>query len=270
MLRNLSIWLTSLCALLASCLLPQNAHSAQPRLCHGRCWKPQPASSFSYQLQGKIRIHVNANVFDVDAIETPRRTIRRMHKNGQRAVCYVSAGSWENWRPDATHYPDSLLGSDLDGWPGERWVDIRDRRLRSLLIRRINICKRKGFDGIEFDNVDSYTQKTGFDLTASDQVKFNRWLANAAHARGLAAGLKNSPAQVKALHRWFDFAVVEQCFQYNECRSYLPFIRARKPVYVAEYHIPLNRFCKQARRLKISAARYTLSLDGRRWPCPKP
>jgi hypothetical protein len=34
--------------------------------------------------------------------------------------------------------------------------------------------------------------------------------------------------------RSFDFAVVEQCFQYRACRAFLPFTRARQAVFEAE------------------------------------
>src|SRR2546423_58618 len=81
------------------------------------------------------------------------------------------------------------------------------------------------------DNVDGYTNATGFPLTAADQLRFNRWLAREAHKRRLAVGLKNDPGQVRKLARAFDFAVVEQCFQYDECRAFSPFVRKRKAVF---------------------------------------
>jgi hypothetical protein len=248
-----------------------SAHAGPgPVPCRNSCWKPSIGTSFAWQLQGTIRTGTTADVFDVDAVDTPRRTLDELHRRGRRVVCYVSAGSWERWRSDSSRYPDSLLGEDLDGWPGERWVDIRDARLRPIIARRIAACARRGFDGIEFDNVAGYTNQTGFDLRYMDQIRFNRWLANTAHRHGLAVGLKNDPAQVRALVRWFDFAVVEQCFQYDECGRYVPFIRARKPVYVAEYDLPLARFCTRARKLRFSAARYRLDLAGPRWACAWP
>ncbi|MCB0880507.1 MAG: endo alpha-1,4 polygalactosaminidase [Thermoleophilia bacterium] len=256
--------------LLASVPAGADAAAPNPVRCRGRCWDPPVATSFAWQLQGKLRVRRGVDVFDVDAADTPASFVRGLHRRGRRAVCYLSAGSWERWRADAGSYPDAILGSELEGWPGERWVDIRDPRLRPILAERMAACVRKGFDGIEFDNVDGYSNDSGFDLTAMDQVRFNRWLANAAHLRGLAVGLKNEADQVGALHRWFDFAVVEQCFQYDECDRFAPFVRAGKPVFVAEYTLPLARFCAKARGMRLSAARYPLDLDGRRWACAWP
>ncbi|GAL06248.1 endo alpha-1,4 polygalactosaminidase precusor precursor [Photobacterium aphoticum] len=65
---------------------------------------------------------------------------------------------------------------------------------------------QKGCDGVEPDNVDGYKNNTGFDLTADDQLTFNRLLANEAHARNLSIGLKNNVEQVPELVTYFDFA----------------------------------------------------------------
>ena len=60
-------------------------------------------------------------------------------------------------------------------------------------------ARAEGFDGVEADNVDGYANDSGFPLTAADQLRFNRFLARAAHARGLSIGLKNDLGQAAAL-----------------------------------------------------------------------
>ncbi len=85
----------------------------------------------------------------------------------------------------------------------------------------------------------------------------------------MAVGLKNDTAQVKALVRDFDFAVVEQCFEYRECGRYSPFVKAGKPVFVAEYSVKPARFCASARRLRFSAIYKRLALGRFRRTCPR-
>jgi hypothetical protein len=88
---------------------------------------------------------------------------------------------------------------------------------------------------VEADNVDGWDNPTGFDLSGADQLAYNRWLAEQAHARGLAIALKNDGDQVTDLVDAFDLAVVEQCVELEECEQYEPFVAAEKPVFVAEY-----------------------------------
>jgi hypothetical protein len=73
----------------------------------------------------------------------------------------------------------------------------------------MEMCKAKGFIAVDPDNVDGYTNDNGFDLTAADQLDFNKWLAATAHGLGMAVGLKNDPGQVAELEPYFDFFVVE-------------------------------------------------------------
>lgn len=216
-----------------------------------------------WQLSGGVRTTVAADVYDVDALDTPSATLGALRREGRRVVCYVSAGSWERGRPDAGDFPARLLGKQLDGWPDERWLDVRALAvLQPILRERITGCAHKGFDGIEFDNVDGYANDTGFPIAPSDQLRFNRWLADEAHRHGLAAVLKNDDDQVQDLVRWFDASLVEQCFEFDECEAYLPFVRAGKPVWVAEYSLDPDEFCPAARELGVQATRYPLELDG--------
>ena len=138
------------------------------------------------------------------------------HKLNRVVICYMSAGTWENWRPDASAFPKSVLGKPVSGWAGERWLDIRQIGiLGPIMDARLDLCKQKGFDGVEADNVDGYANPTGFPLTPSDQITYNMFLAAQAHIRGLSIGLKNDLDQVNDLLPYFDWALDEQCFQYK-------------------------------------------------------
>lgn len=234
----------------------------------GPGWTPSPTDSWQYQLSGRVDTTVDADVFDVDAFSTRVSVVRTLHDAGRHALCYVDAGSWETYRPDARSYPKSIIGYVVPGWPQERWVDIRRLDLlRPILRARLDLCAAKGFDGVEFDWVDSYLQKTGFAITRGDQLRFDRWLAKAAHARGLAVGLKNALPLIPDLVGTYDFAINEQCFQYDECTRYRPFLDAGKAVFNVEYDIARSAFCGRAAALGIVAMRKHLALGAWRRAC---
>ncbi|MEA2440978.1 MAG: hypothetical protein QOH76_2402, partial [Thermoleophilaceae bacterium] len=115
---------------------------------------------------------------------------------------------------------------------------------------------------------DGYANDSGFPLKAADQLRFNRYLARAAHARGLAAGLKNDLGQVPKLARSFDFAVNEQCFQYAECGVLnRHFVRRGKPVFHIEYQLKPRQFCPRSRKLGFSSLYKRLDLGAYRRAC---
>jgi hypothetical protein len=253
--------IAALAALLGLTLLGDAAGARCPG-----CKPPPRKSAWHYQLQGKLRLSA-ARVYDIDGTDTPASVVSRLHARGRYAVCYISAGTWENWRPDRNRFPESVLGRG-NGWPGERWLDVRRRDLLEPIMRdRMAQCAKKGFDAVEPDNVDGYSNTTGFPLTAADQLTYNRLLARTAHRQGLAVGLKNDLEQAAALARQFDFAVVEQCFELRECSGARPFLRRGKAVFEVEYSLPRSRFCAQARRAGISAIGAGPDLDGPTRPC---
>jgi hypothetical protein len=255
----LPVRLVALIAVTGALVTPVNAASH---------WMPAANMSWQVQFSGRIDLSVPANAFDLDMFDTAARLVGRVHHNGDRAVCYVNAGAWEDWRPDADAYPSVVKGKALDGWPGERWLDIRRLDILGPIISaRLDQCASKRFDGVEFDNVDGYQNNTGFSLARSDQLAFDRWLAGIAHDHGLAVGLKNSLGLADELEPSFDFAITEQCFQYRECALTAPFVDAGKSVIDIEYSMPRTQFCAKAARLGISAMRKHLDLDAWRRAC---
>lgn len=232
-------------------------------------WSPGPRTTWQIQFSGRLNPSIDATAFDLDMFDTAASTVAALHAKGRRVVCYINAGAWEQWRPDAHRYPGSVKGRELDGWPGERWLDIRRIDvLGPVLIDRLDMCRSKGFDGVEFDNVDGYSNRTGFPLTAADQIAFDKWLAARAHERGLAVGLKNTLDLVAELEPHFDFAVLEQCFQYRECGFARPFVDSGKSVVDIEYTLTRGQFCAKAANLGIFATRKRLNLDAWRGVCP--
>lgn len=178
---------------------------------------------------------VDALAYNVDLFDTPQATIDALHGAGRRVICYYSSGSHEDWRPDAGDFPSDSLGNDLDGWPGERWLDVRHPGLRPVMGARLDLAVTKSCDGVDPDNVDGYTNNTGFPLSYAEQLAYNTWTAGEAHARGLAVGLKNDLEQVPDLAPLYDFAVNEECLDYSECGLLHPFVAAGKAVFHLEY-----------------------------------
>lgn len=199
-------------------------------------WVPAPTDTVQVQLQGKIDTSIAADVFFVDGEYTSRGTVDALHERGTHVVCYLSAGSYEDFRSDEGSFPKRVLGRELDGWPGEHWLDVRRLKvLMPIMGRRLDRCERKGFDAADFDNVDGYQNDTGFPISFKDQLRYNRALARAAHERGMSASLKNDVGQLEQLVDTFDFALNEQCLVYDECHRYKPFIDAGKAVFHIEY-----------------------------------
>jgi hypothetical protein len=168
-------------------------------------WKPgKGTQAWQYQLGTTFKatdIISGVRIYDIDGFATTASMVQLIKSTGARAVCYISGGSWEDWRPDkglfpacelpgvlghgqtehfnlraagyqpgwaaaaAAHMcgqqiegctPDLLIiplaaaiGKPLDGWPGERWLDVRSQQVRAALLRRLDMCRAKGFDAVE-------------------------------------------------------------------------------------------------------------------------
>lgn len=199
-------------------------------------WRPVPGLTWQWQIgDNEIDLSAEAEIFDIDSY-VDQAFIDEIHRRGSRAICYVSVGSWEEWRSDADAFPQQVLGTDYEGWPGERWIDIRRIDVLGPVLRaRLDMCQAKRFDGVEPDNIDIYHEDTGFALSYADQIAFARWLVDEAHARGLAIGLKNAPDMVTDTVGFFDFAVTEDAFYEGWIAQMLPFVDADKAVLAAEY-----------------------------------
>lgn len=232
-------------------------------------WRPEIGVVWQWQLSGlPVDTSVSADVFEIDLFDNDKSVVDRLHAQGRKVICYLSAGSYESWRPDAERFPASVLGNG-NGWPGERWLDIRALDvLGPIMENRLDMCAQKGFDAVEADNVDGYANGTGFPLTGAHQIAYNRFLADAAHARGLGIGLKNDVEQIGYLVGFFDFAVNEECAQYDECELLVPFIKAGKAVLHAEYSSTTEEYCPLTTRLGFNSIRKNPDLDAWRQLCP--
>lgn len=194
-----------------------------------------PDTTWQWQIQGIVNVGYSVQLYDIDLFDSSAALIDDLHVAGKQVICYFSAGSYESFRSDASEFLPDDLGNTLSGFADEKWLDIRSENVHRIMRERMDFAAQKGCDGVEPDNVDGYTNNPGFDFTANDQIAYNRLLANEAHNRGLAVGLKNDLDQVAALIDNFDFSVNEQCNEFDECDLLQPFIAVGKPVFNAEY-----------------------------------
>jgi hypothetical protein len=150
---------------------PQLALQHRPTI-----WHPPLNTSWQWQLSTPVDEKVNVQMYDIDMFDNDASVVASLHKKGRNVVCYIDVGTWENWRPDAKKFPKSVLGEPVSGWPGERWLDIRRIDILGPIMRaRMDLCQAKGFDGMEPDNVDGYTNDSGFPLTYDDQISAAPW-----------------------------------------------------------------------------------------------
>ncbi|KOG39828.1 endo alpha-1,4 polygalactosaminidase [Streptomyces resistomycificus] len=244
-----------------------SSSSAAPSASPATRWKPRPGLAWQWQLDGRVEPSANVPVYDIDGFENSAADVARLHRAGRKVICYVNVGAWEDFRPDQAAFPRSVLG-EPNGWAGERWLDIRQLSvLRPIMERRFDMCRDKGFDAVEPDLVEGYGNDTGFPLTADDQLRYNRMIADLAHERGLSVGLKNDLPQIPQLLAHFDFAVNEECAQYDECALLTPFVTAGKAVFHVEYTEPRSAFCAESRRLNLSSMVKEPELGVWRKPC---
>lgn len=284
-------------------------------------WRPPPGARWQYQLESKNRQLAPTGGIDVDICQAPhsggacvhpdvfdidlyvdgqvsgndhtvdRAAVQAIHDRGAHAVCYVSAGTAERFRPDYRRYVrfdrrvnHRLLGKPFSGrFSNEYWLNLSNAQgQRRFVLRRLRArtrkCARAGFDGIEYDVVDAYAQGrrvTGWHVTARSQLVFDRALARIAHHHGLSVALKNDLGQVPRLESRFDYAINEQCFSYHECTNnpapgYRAFTSDGKAVFQVEYRISPSRYCGKADGLGFSSIKKArdFSLTALPWkPC---
>jgi len=202
-------------------------------------------------------------MFDIDLFDVPQSVIDSLHAQGKIVICYFSAGSYEKKRPDSDDFPEIIKSKKMAGWD-EMWLDINQLQaggpLQTIMKARMDLAVTKKCDGIEPDNVDAWTNDVytvrsvnkqgvrtyGSKITGTIQLAYNRWLADYAHSVGLSIGLKNDLDQIPQLVTSFDWALNEQCNQFDECDQYEPFLSANKAVFGVEYHefVKSKSFCR--------------------------
>lgn len=228
------------------------------------------AGTNSKTYTGSAALH--PTVYDVDGFDNSASDVASIHAPGAHAICYIEVGALENYRPDASSFPQSVIGKVMPNYSDENYLDINSSTVLSLIEARILMCHTKGFDAIEPDIDDSYTDDTGFSISETNEVQYLSTLSNYAHSLGMAWGLKNggdggTPSQFLAdMQPSIDFAVVEEPYFLNTISYFYPALfNAGKALFVAEYTsdtADAGSFCPQALVDHTNAALFDVDLDG--------
>jgi hypothetical protein len=206
-------------------------------------------------------------VYDIDGEGAAAADVAAIHAAGAKAVCYVDVGTLEQGRSDYKDFPTSVIGPGVVGWPGENWLLVTAANQSVILplmkARLTNWCQGKGFDAVEPDNLDAWTNITG--VSETDNVAYDLAIAGLGHGLSLSVGLKNTLPDASASNQavmapTFDWALVEQCYEYSECTPYGQFISAGKAVWDVEYNVSPN--CAQADMAHLNAQLRDLNLAG--------
>jgi hypothetical protein len=238
---------------------------------NGSWWKPSAGLTWQWQLSEAVTEPLDVDVYDIDW-EADAATVKLLHDAGSKVICYVSVGSWEDFRPDAADFPAAVIGNDYDGWPGEKYVDIRSEALRAVMAARFDACAEKGFDAVEPDNMDVFElgDESGFPLSEADGLSYAAWLAEAAHARGMGIGQKNAGSISAQIAESYDWALTESCFSDGDwCGDVELYVQADKPVFMCEYESgSFQDACEAWQGKKYSPILKSLELDAPLTVCP--
>jgi glycosyl hydrolase family 114 len=128
---------------------------------HHPDWTPKVRQSWQIVLISPLEISGNkispdVDVYDVDLFDNDAATFTALREKGKKSICYFSAGSYEPGRPDSKDFQEGDMGKGLDGWPGEKWLNVSSPSVRSIMSKRIELAAKKGCHAIDPDNVDGF------------------------------------------------------------------------------------------------------------------
>jgi hypothetical protein len=227
------------------------------------------ASAFSSSdiLSGQV----GQTVYDIDGANATAADVTAIHAAGAIAICYVDVGTYEPDRPDSADFLPAVLGPAVEGWPGEKWLLATAANQPTILAlmksRFTDWCQAKGFDAIEPDNLDAWTNIS--QVSEADNVAYDLAIGQLAHDLPLSVGLKNvmtdlDTSQYASFLPLYDWALNEQCYEYGECDAYTAtgsFIAANKAVFDVEYDTTPS--CSSANSVHINAQKTDLDLVGK-------
>ena len=231
-----------------------------------------PGASWDWQLSPPFDLNVDVQVIDLDPDPVDADQIAALKARGVFTICYVSVGTFEDWRDDVAAFPASVVGRDYPEWEGEFFLDIRDTGiLLPLMQARFKACADKGFDAVEPDNMDVYINDSGFDISAADTIRYVTALSDMAHALDLQIGQKNVPELTDQLEPLLDFVITEGCFADDWCDQVGRYAENGKPIFAAEYETAdadRPALCLSARQSGMSLIFKSYDLDASGARCP--
>lgn len=236
----------------------------------GTPWTPPAGLAFQVQARGEIDPELDVDLLIVPLFFADAETLAPLKARGVRIVCTLHAGVWSSAWPDADAWQPAMLGHGVWGEPTQRWVDVRQSAVRELVAARLDVAVALGCDAIDAYRLDGYLENTGLPITRGDQLVFDRWLAQAAHQRGLGIGLRGAVDFIPELMDLYDFALTEGCLERADCQLMLPFIDRGKPVYHWEFTTASDGgidICAAAREFGFTTIVKHRELDAWRFAC---
>jgi hypothetical protein len=198
---------------------------------------PPPVNAgFDYQISSPYQPPAGVGIVSRDHGVSPAA--------GLYNICYVNgyqaqpeeASWWKNTHGDLLLKQNGSIVVD-QGW-NEMVLDISTPAKRQALATIVDgwmaDCATKGYQAVEVDNLDSWSRSQGL-LTQAEAIDYATQLAAYAHSKGLAIAQKNTVEIAKAgkSQVGFDFAIAEECADYDECQGYTDVYGGR--VIVIEY-----------------------------------
>jgi hypothetical protein len=156
----------------------QKLHSRQTT---ANLWQPEVGAKIQMILTGIVTVERRfvprgVSIFDVDLFDTPPSNIQALKSQGINVICYFSAGTSENWRPDYDNFTSADKGAALPDWQGENYLNLRSANVLEVMSRRIEKASSAGCDAIDPDNLGKSSQLSGLIKESTFQTSVCRWL----------------------------------------------------------------------------------------------
>ncbi len=173
-------------------------------------------------------------------------------------ICYVNA--FQTQPPDDDERPDEregwpaevVLPNEDPAWEGEFVIDLSTSAHRAAAAAHVQTmiasCEEKGFDAVEFDNLDTYSRFADLPFGLAETLDHAAQLTAYAHDLGLAVGQKNAvelTGEQSLVQVGFDFAVAEECSEFDECAAYKQ-LYGPLVLYIEYSHDGMIEACRQA------------------------
>lgn len=193
------------------------------------------------QIEGLPKTLPGLGYLEIDGFDSTPEQVAQIKARGTQAICYISAGTAEDFRPDFSKFKKmpNTVGKGFPGFEGDYFLNINHwREFFPLMERRIDMCKEKSFDYVDFDVIDSYdvdARETGFEGSEQNQIEYIVALTNKARQVGLKTIQKNAGELAPKLEPHFDGILFEECVRLDFCADAAPYIAAEKPAFNIEY-----------------------------------
>jgi hypothetical protein len=234
-----------------------------------------PTWDIILQIEGLPTPPPKVDYLEIDGFESTKEQVDAIKAQGTKAICYISAGTAEDFRPDFAEFKKipNTIGNAYPNFEGDYFINTNHwRDFFPVMKKRIQMCKDKGFDYVDFDVIDSYDvdpEEMGFRLSQETQTDYITALTKAAHESELKTVQKNATELAAKLEPHFDALLTEECVRLDFCGDAEPYVAAGKPVFNVEYpeswkDKPFSResVCDVSDKTKVRTILSTLALDG--------